>query len=356
MRRTAPLIVGGGPAGAAAAITLARGGAAPDLIERTTAAHDPVCGGFLGWDAIGALGKLGIDPWALGARRITHVRVIAGGTQAEAALPHPAAGLSRRTLDAALLVEAARQGAVIGRGVTVRRIEGRDVHLADGRMLGPDSLFLATGKYEVRGVQRGSGKRARVGLRAAIPAQPDLAGWIELHLLDGGYAGLLVQDDGQANLCLSIARARLVAAGGSAERLIAMLADEAPRLLERMPAQTASWSAIAAVPYGWRTREQMSGRFRIGDQAAVIASLAGDGIAIALTSGRTAAEAWLAGGPGAAPSFQRGFARRSAWPIGAAETLRHTAERTWLARPLLGLVGGLPGALGLAARLTRIGA
>ncbi|WP_116091028.1 NAD(P)/FAD-dependent oxidoreductase [Sphingomonas crusticola] len=356
MRRTAPLIVGGGPAGTAAAITLARGGVPADLIERTTQAHDPVCGGFLGWDAIGALRKLGIDPWALGARRITHVRVLAGGRQAEAALPHPAAGLSRRTLDAALLAEAARLGVAISRGTTVRRIEGGEVHLADGAVLTPDSLFLATGKYELRGAARGSGKRARVGLRAAIPAQPDLAGWIELHLLDGGYAGLLVQDDGQANLCLSIASERLAAAGGSPERLIAALAEEAPRLAARMSAPATAWSAIAAVPYGWRTREAVPGRFRIGDQAAVIASLAGDGIAIALTSGRSAAEAWLAGGPEAASTFQRGFTRRSAWPIGAAETLRYASERPSLASPLLSLVGILPGSLGLAARLTRIGA
>jgi flavin-dependent dehydrogenase len=98
------------------------------------------------------------------------------------------------------------------------------------------------------------------------------------------------------------------------------------------------------------------GRFRVGDQAAVIASLAGDGIAIALTSGRAAAHAWLAGGPAAAPAFQRDFAQRAARPIGAAETLRYASERPGLARPLLALLGGLPGSLGIAARLTRIGA
>jgi flavin-dependent dehydrogenase len=356
MRRTPPLIVGGGPAGSAAAITLARSGVRPDLIERTTEAHDPVCGAFVGWDAIQALGKLGVDPWALGAHPITHVRVIAGHRIAEAALPHRAAGLSRRTLDAALLAEAARAGVAVSRGVAVRRVEDTIVHLADGSTLAPESLFLATGKYELRGVQRGAGRRARVGLRAAIPAAANLAGWIELHLLDGGYAGLLVQDDGRANLCLSIAAERLAAAGGSPDRLIASLADEAPRLMDRIAASDTSWSAIAAVPYGWRMRGTVPGRFRIGDQAAVIASLAGDGIAIALASGRAGGNAWLKGGPGAAPGFQRSFARRSGWPINTAEILRYLAEKPALAAPLVGLVGTLPGALGLASRLTRIGA
>ena len=355
MRRTAPLIVGGGPAGAAAAITLARGEACADLIERTSGAHDSVCGGFLGWDAIAALEALGLDPWALGARPITHVRIVAGKMLAEARLPRRAAGLSRRTLDAALLAEAARVGTHVSRGVSARRIERGAVHLADGTILTPESLFLATGKHELRGIQRGAGRRARVGLRAAIPARPDLAGWIELHLLADGYAGLLVQDDGQANLCLSIASERLVAAGGSPDALIASLAHEAPDLVDRVPAMPLCWSAIAAVPYGWRTGDTSRGQFRVGDQAAVIASLAGDGIAIALASGRAAAESWLAGGPGAAPAFQRGFNRRSTFPIIVAESLRHAAERPALARPLLALLGALPGSLGLAARLTRIG-
>ena len=55
MRRTAALIVGGGPAGASAAIALARGGAKPVVIERSPGERDLVCGGFLGWDAIAAL-------------------------------------------------------------------------------------------------------------------------------------------------------------------------------------------------------------------------------------------------------------------------------------------------------------
>ncbi|WP_420138605.1 NAD(P)/FAD-dependent oxidoreductase [Sphingomonas sp.] len=355
MRRTPPLIVGGGPAGAAAAITLARAGVCATVLERTTEAHDPVCGGFLGWDAIAALKRLGIDAQALGAKPITHVRVIAGKRQAEALLPHPAAGLSRRTLDMTLLAEAAKLGVDVRRGVTVRRMEDGQIHLADGAVLQPESLFLATGKHELRGAARGSGKRERVGLRATVPAQPDLAGWIELHLLDGGYAGLLVQDDGQANLCLSIASTRLAAAGGSPERLIAMLATEAPHLAARLSRTATHWSAIAAVPYGWRTRDTVAGRFRVGDQAAVIASLAGDGIAIALSSGIAAADAWIDGGPEAAPAFQRRFARRAAWPIGAAETLRHASERPALAAPLLSLVATLPGSLGLAARITRIG-
>ncbi|HWI86332.1 MAG TPA: FAD-dependent monooxygenase [Sphingomonas sp.] len=354
MRRTSPLIVGGGPAGSAAAITLAQNGVRAELVERTTQPHDPVCGGFLGWDAIRTLERVGIDPWAIGARAISHVRIIAGKAQAEAPLPHRAAGLSRRTLDIALLGEAARLGVSVRRGVTVRRIDETGVRFADGASCNPESLFLATGKYELRGAQRGAGGRARVGLRTTLPADPDLDGWIELHLLDGGYAGLLTQDDGRINLCLSVAERWLAGAGGSPDRLLTRLADEAPRLAERLSGETGAWSAIAAVPYGWRARGTISGRFRIGDQAAVIASLAGDGIAIALASGRAASLAWLEGGSGAATGFQRHFARRAAVPIRAGEALRALAERPSLARRLVPLLAAIPGSYGIAALLTRI--
>ena len=356
MRRTAPLIVGGGPAGSAAAIALARNGVRATLIERTTQAHDPVCGGFLGWDAIDALVRLGVNPWALGAHPITRLRIVAGGRVAETALPHRAAGLSRHVLDAALLARAAQAGAAVSRGVAARRLDEAGLHLADGACLAADSLFLATGKHELRGLQRDSGRRLRVGLRTTLPGQPDLDGTIELHLLDGGYAGLLRQEDGRINLCLSIAGERLAAASGSPDLLLAALADGSPRLADRVATASGEWSAVAAVPYGWRATTTTPGRFRIGDQAAVIASLAGDGIAIALASGRAAATAWLAGGAGAAPAFQHAFGHRAAWPVGAAEYLRHAAERPRWARPGLAMLAMLPGSLRVAARMTRIGA
>ena len=64
-------IVGGGPAGAAAAIRLARAGVRVTLVERTRQVHDKVCGEFLGGTALDALGELGIDVAALGARPIS---------------------------------------------------------------------------------------------------------------------------------------------------------------------------------------------------------------------------------------------------------------------------------------------
>jgi flavin-dependent dehydrogenase len=93
--------------------------------------------------------------------------------------------------------------------------------------------------------------------------------------------------------------------------------------------------------------------YRIGDQAAVIASLAGDGIAIALESGTAAAEA-IAGGK-SATDFQRDWARRARRPVGLAEVLRRSAEHGRAREAMMGLLGWFPALAPLAAKLTRIG-
>lgn len=351
MRRTAALIVGGGPAGAAAAIALARGGAMPVVIERSPGERDLVCGGFLGWDAIAALRKLGLDPATLGARPIHRLRLVAGRKIVEAELPRAAAGLSRRRLDATLLRMAEEAGAAVLRGRTARALEDDGLRLDDGSEMAADALFLATGKHELRGAVRPVGNRPlSVGLRTSIAPPAGLAGTIELHLYNGGYAGLLLQEDGAANLCLSVAQAR---AAGGRDALLGELMNEAPLLAERLGGKLPTdWEAIAGVPYGWRARAAAPDLFRIGDQAAVIASLAGDGIAVALASAATAAHAFLHGD--AASVYQRSFAARARRPFAIAETLRHMAEAPVRRRLMLGLAG-VPGLAKLAARMTRIG-
>jgi len=322
----------------------------PVVIERSPGERDVVCGGFLGWDALAALNRLGLDPAALGARPIRRLRLVAGARTIEADLPRAAAGLSRRRLDAALLHLAEESGATVLRGRAARALDGNCVRLDDGEEMAADALFLATGKHELRGAARAIGSRpVSVGLRAALPPLPDLAGTIELHLFDGGYAGLLVEEDGATNLCLTVTRARMA---GKPEALLAELMAEAPLLGERIGTIPSQWEAVAGVPYGWRAPATSPGCYRVGDQAAVIASLAGDGIAIALASGVAAAHGFLAGQ--SAPGWQREFARRAARPIRIAEALRRLAAKP-AGRGLMMGLAAMPGLARAAARLTRIG-
>ena len=360
MRRTAALIVGGGPAGSAAAIGLARAGMPPLLIERDAETRDALCGGFLSWATIARLAKLGVDPFALAAHRIDRVVLLHGPREAAADLPAPAAALSRRVLDTALLAGAEAAGARIERGIGARAFDDGALRLDDGGRIAGDALILATGKHELRGAARPRPDRnAAIGLRWRLAPSPALtrlvAGRIELHLFRGGYAGLALQEDGGANLCLAVRPARLAEADNRPDSLLAQLAGEAPALAERVGAAAAVGpaQAIANIPYGWRATTGEPGLYRVGDQCGVIPSLAGEGMAIAIASGCAAADAIRRGAP--AIDFQPRFARRLHRPISLAAALWHAAEHPAGARALLAAVRTAPSLATLAARLTRIG-
>lgn len=363
MRRTAALIVGGGPAGASAAIVLARAGVPHLLLERSRETGDAICGGFLSWRTLELLARLGIDPAALGPARVTHVRVIAGARMIETALPHPAHGVSRRLLDSVLMARAIAAGAAVERGVAVRALHGRSAKLEDGAMLVADALFLASGKHDVRGATRPAEARGAdpvLGLRVRLPASPALerliGAAIELHLFDRGYVGIVRQEDGSANVCMAVHRSAMLA-DGSPAALLDRLGRAHPRLGERLAhrAGDGAIDAIANVPYGWRATESMPGLFRLGDQAGVIPSLAGEGMGIAVASGIRGGHAYLAGGMAAAPRFQADLARATLRPIALAGLIRAAAERPWIAPGLLGILRQVPRLVDGVARLTRIG-
>lgn len=356
------LIVGGGPAGAAAAIMLGRSGHKSLLIERTRATGDALCGGFLSWRTLETLAKLGVEANTLNPAPTTRVRLFARGKYAEAPLPRPARSVSRRKLDTVLLAAARDAGTGIERGVSVREI-AETVRLDDGTQLCPSALFLASGKHDVRGLARPAearGSDPTLGLRVRIATAPGLTRLvgesIELHLFDRGYVGIALQEDGSTNVCMAVHRSRLNEAGDP-EALLTALGAECPALGERLAYRGGheAIDAIANVPYGWRLREGRSGLFRLGDQAGVIPSLAGEGMGIALASGVAAAQAFARGGAEAAADWQVGFAHRIARPIGVARLIAGLGERSASAGALVAVARLAPPLVDLAARLTRVG-
>lgn len=356
---TGTVIVGGGPAGCAAVIALARAGARPLLLERDPVATEKVCGEFLAEDAARLLARLGLDLPGLGAVPIRRALLGAGRHATEMALPFAAWGLPRATLDAALLEAAVAAGAELRRGVAVaaaeRVGEGWKLRLASGESLSAPRLVLATGKHELRGLKRQAGGGALGVKLPLLGAGPDSA--IALLTCPGGYAGLQPRPGGGANLCAALdprvagvaAAARSAGAfldhvaGGSAlaARLLAGLRPALPRPL-----------AVAGVPYGFLHRGSGAGEpFRIGDQAAVVPSFCGDGVAMALGSGIAAAGALGRDLPAAA--------HHAAWASGIAGGMRLAEMLSWLAAhaPRLVVAGAAlaPGAARWAARQTRMG-
>ena len=360
MRRTPALIAGGGPAGSVAALLLAQGGARPLVLERSREPQDALCGGFLSWRTLESLAGVGIDPTMLDGHVVRHVVLFAGKGRAESPLPAPAIGLSRLRLDALLLDAARAAGASVERGVTIRSAEGTTLHTGDGADLTGDTLFLATGKHDLRGAMRDAvvGDDPAMGVRVRLAPNPALTRLvgdaIELHAFAGGYGGLVLQEDGSANLCMAVRRSRLRAAG-DLPGLLRVLADELPVLGDRLAHLhgTPAIDAIANVPYGWRARDTVPGVYRLGDQAGVIPSLAGEGMGIAIASAIRAARHWQGHGAAGAPDFQRALRQRLHRPIALAGVLRTMAEHP-AAHPLLLAGGRVAPLVNAMARWTRI--
>lgn len=358
------LILGGGVAGCAAAIALARKGRSVTLIEREPTPRHKVCGEFLSGEALEDLHTLGIDVASLGAVPLNYVRLAAARHAAEAPLPFPAASLTRKALDTALIAEAIAAGVHIKRGRSVRslsRTTGQlwQAKLDDDTTYEAPTAFLATGKHDMRGHSRPKDPRQWVAFkmyyRLSAAQTADLADASELTLYAGGYGGIQPVEDGMANFCCVVQRRYFARAGLHWEGLLAKMQQDCPHLAMRLSGAEPLLDkpiTITHLPYGYLRPATEEGLYCIGDQAAVIPSFTGDGISIALHTARRASAAYLAAEP--APVFQPKL-RSAMLPQMRLAEFAANGLNNRLARAVLPF--GLkvwPGAMRVTAKLTRV--
>ena len=266
-------------------------------------------------------------------------------------------------LDAALLAQAEREGAVVRTGQHVRRLSrdgGEWTAEAGGAAITADSVFLATGKHDVRDLPRPHSAHGSVGMKMyfslSSDASKNLEGAIELTLFAGGYAGMQVVEAGQVVLCLAVQRAAFQRYGGGWQGVIAAITQASRRfggMLKGARSLLPRPLAVAGIPYGYQAgAAAVDGLFRLGDQAAVIPSLTGDGMAIALLSGRIAAETWLRGGDSA--TYHGELSRLLNPQMRLAEVLHRAFMSGAVQAAVVRGAGMLPFLMRRAARRTRV--
>jgi len=355
------IVIGGGLAGGAAAMGLAVGGQRVAVIERTPNARHKVCGDFISNDAVGLLTDFGLKPDVLGATRIENLRLISGYRVATSPLPIPGAGISRMRLDQALLDLAARAGAEVIRGEAAGAIDYRPKEVAvmvGATRLTARSAVLATGKHSLRGYQRP--RRNLTGFkllfRANEQALQKLSATVQLAVFGGGYIGAVVVEDRGVSMAWLVRNELLPSLGTAWHQHRDFLTKRAPILPEFLVGLEPRMQkplAVSGLPLGYlRHRAVADNLYAVGDQLAVIPSLAGDGAAIALASGKKAAEAIL--GATTARSFQREFTKGLRWQFRFAG-LGQAAFENPIAR-LLGirLAAAAPSIVRSAVRATRL--
>src|SRR5581483_6484027 len=149
------LVVGGGPAGAAAAIRAAAAGLSVVVCDKASFPRDKTCGDGLTTSALRLLERLGLDPAAVpGWEPVTGVALRSpSGRVVDLAFPGDglfAAVAPRRALDAALLEVAAGTGAEVRQGAAPQALQATADGIeatVDGRPLRARYVIGADGMY-----------------------------------------------------------------------------------------------------------------------------------------------------------------------------------------------------------------
>jgi flavin-dependent dehydrogenase len=285
-------VIGGGPAGSAAAITAARAGRRVLLLEAGRYPRHKVCGEFLSAEALHPLRELLAARVGIlaGQPLISRVRLFLDGATREINLLPPALSLPRILLDATLWDAATAAG-----------VDARSNATAQSITRTASSLFTirtADTAFEAAAVVDASGRHSRlhhatrgrdtaIGLKAHAFAEAD-QGKLDLYFFRGGYCGVQPVAPDQINICALVDP---------------RTASSLPELFEQCPALRArsnDWQfsmkpiVTAGLAPGLRLAEE-DGILRAGDAAGFIDPFAGDGISLALRSGM------LAGALAAAP-------------------------------------------------------
>ena len=304
------LVVGAGPAGTAAAITLARAGRAVTVVDKATFPRDKVCGDGLTTGALRILEDLGLEPKAVASWQQVDDVVVSSpsGWTATFGMPRDrgayAAVARRMDLDAALVDLARDAGAEVIEGAAVTgATDGPDaveLVLDDGRTLRAPYVLAADGMWSPLRKLLGTGEPGYLGewhafrqyFRNVGPqAASELFVWFEPDLLPG-YAWSFPLPEGRANVGFGIQRGAKVTTQEMKALWPELLAR--PRIAEVLGPDAEPESPHRAWPIPARIDDSTltAGRvLGVGDAAAATDPMTGEGIGQALLTGLLAAEA-----------------------------------------------------------------
>lgn len=298
------VVIGAGPAGSAAALGLARRGFRVTIIESRAFPRAKVCGEYISPAATDALESIvsARSLLARGARREDLFVLEVGDRSVEWRMPRPAWTLSRAALDDLLLTTAQDAGASVLQPAAVRSVayadDGVQVTLADGRLNAASFVIHAdgSGRFDPRGPVA-----HRVGV---VGHKRHLRGagveGLRMRAAQGAYIGTVGVENGLAT-CALVARSSLVKRyGGDLDAMLGAL----------WPAYRPAWAEgpwmscpVPSAPY---TAPGHARSFRIGNAAAGVEPVGGEGIGLALWAGLTLADLL---DPNETLRTQRAFAR-----------------------------------------------
>ena len=397
------LIIGGGPAGSATAIWLARAGLQVVMVEQHEFPRQKVCGECISAAGLTALDELGVgsDLHPTAGPELRQVAWMGSAKTVVASFPRCESGthaygraIGRDKLDSVLLAKARSLGVCVLQPAKVQSVAGDPGH------------FLCTVEVTVESIGQGGGRRPLTQMWEAgivIDAHgsweqaPKLASNERLDDLDrrrvrdsdlfafkacfsgtslqegvlpvvgfpGGYGGIVVADRGRTTLACCIRRDALhqVRVRHSGQRaglaVAALLQRSCPGLAEALTSsqQEMAWLSVGPIRPGIRV-DRGGGIIRVGNAAGEAHPLIGEGINMALQSAKLAAahvsrlapttmtaSKWQAANRAYAAEWRMAFRFRLRY----ASLYAHLAMRPALANPLAWLLQAQPSLMTHAA-------
>lgn len=301
-------IIGAGPAGSAAAISLAQRGFAVALLDKQSFPREKLCGDFINPINGPVFRELAVEKQILAQThgKVRGFRITTdSGNQAEARFPDSdggagfGLGMRRAALDQTLVEHAASLGVQVRLGCRVeglwRSDHGWQLKDIAGESWQAKVLIGADGRNswvaEQLGMNRPAALRGRsVGFQLRLQSPDAAQDKIEIHLFPGGYVGVIGLGDGEVNLCLAIEKSKLPRAGVR-QFLLERCLPLNP-YLKAMFARSREISQLrSAYPVHFPKRRCFGERaLLVGDAARVSEPVTGEGIYFALRSGMLAAE------------------------------------------------------------------
>jgi flavin-dependent dehydrogenase len=295
------LIVGGGPAGLAAAIGARLAGLTAVVLDRARPPIDKACGEGLMPDGVAALRRLGVEPPHLGGHPFRGIRYVDDSAGAEAAGEFPGGatglGLRRTRLHAALVRRAEEVGVELRWGTAVEGLVDEGSRFAAATAAGPVAgrvLVAADGlRSRLRreaGLAAAPARRRRFGVRRHFRLAP----WsdeVEVWWADGREAYVTPAGDGEVGVAILWSPDRDPNRGGFDDQLAAF-----PRLAARLAGAAAASKDRGAGPFHQRVRAVHRGNLLLlGDAAGYLDALTGEGLALAFHQAAALVEAVASG-------------------------------------------------------------
>ena len=352
-------VIGGGPAGSAAAITAARLGASVVLLEARSFPRHKVCGEFVSAESLDVLRELLEDlPSSCAlfekAPIIDRARFFRGGRSFEVPVSPAAVSIPRYDLDEQLWLAAQAAGVTTYSNCEVTGSEGG----------GPFELQTPTGALTAKALIVAAGRWSQFTPNRSIPPGPKWMGVkghfresdpsrsTDLYFFSHGYCGVQPVSDDMVNVSAMVR-------SDQAKSLPEVFALQ-PLLAERARKWTPVMQPVSTAPLIYRKPQPVRDNLIFaGDAAAFIDPFVGDGISIALRSGRLASqciqqflseESTL---PEATALYDREYSRQFSPLLTAASRMRSLMFLPELAKVVAFELLRLPGLMPFVIRKTR---